>query len=101
MNPQTFQRCSPLCTDTAQAKIEGAANKLCRERHEGLDDGTKNSDFPVKGEVFPLTSPFIERSKRQCLRGANIRQVRNAPEGFVQWATQHGAVTTEAQSDCQ
>jgi hypothetical protein len=63
MNSLSFQRCSLLRTDTAQSKIEGAVNKLCRERHEGLDDGTKNSDFPVEGEGFPLTSPFIERSK--------------------------------------
>ena len=37
----------------------------------------------------------------KSMKGANIRQVRNAPEGFVQWATQHGAVTTESQSDCR
>jgi len=37
----------------------------------------------------------------KSLKGANIRQVRNAPEGFIKWATQHGAVTTESQSDCR
>jgi hypothetical protein len=37
----------------------------------------------------------------RSLKGANIWQVRNAPDGFVQWATQHGAVTTESQSDCR
>ncbi len=37
----------------------------------------------------------------KSLKGANIRQVRNAPEGFIQWATQHGAVTTKSQSDCR
>ena len=37
----------------------------------------------------------------KSLKGANIRQVRDAPEGFIQWATQHGAVTTESQSDCR
>ena len=36
----------------------------------------------------------------KSLKGANIRQVRNAPEGFIEWATRHGAVTTESQSDC-
>jgi hypothetical protein len=36
----------------------------------------------------------------KSLKGANIRQVRNAPEGFIQWATQHGAVTTASQADC-
>lgn len=34
------------------------------------------------------------------LKGANIRHVRDAPEGFVQWALQHGAVTTAPDSDC-
>jgi len=37
----------------------------------------------------------------KSMKGANIRQVRNAPEGFIPWATQHGAVTTELQSDCR
>src|SRR5208282_1536188 len=31
-------------------------------RRQGLDDETKTSDFPVEGELFLLTSPFIERS---------------------------------------
>jgi hypothetical protein len=34
------------------------------------------------------------------LKGANVRQVRNAPEGFIPWATRHGAVTTVSQPDC-
>ena len=63
MNSLSFRRRSRLRTDAAQNEIEGAANKLCRERHKGLDVGTKNSDFPVEGEAFPLTSPFIERSE--------------------------------------
>jgi uncharacterized protein YjbI with pentapeptide repeats len=37
----------------------------------------------------------------KSIRGANIRQTRNPPEGFIQWATQHGAVTTDSQSDCR
>jgi len=37
----------------------------------------------------------------KSLKGANIRQVRNAPEGFIKWAAQHGAVTTESLSDCR
>jgi Pentapeptide repeats (8 copies) len=43
----------------------------------------------------------VKWQKVKSLKGANIRQVRNAPEGFIQWATQHGAVTTESQSDCR
>jgi len=40
-----------------------SSKSVCRGGHEGLDVGTKNSDFPVRGEKFPLTSPFIERRK--------------------------------------
>ena len=43
----------------------------------------------------------VKWQKVKSVKGANIRQVRNAPEGFIQWATQHGAVTTESQSDCR
>jgi len=43
----------------------------------------------------------VKWRKIKSVKGANIRQVRNAPEGFIQWATQHGAVTTESQSDCR
>ncbi len=42
----------------------------------------------------------VKWQKIMSLKGANIRHVRNAPEGFMQWATRHGAVTTESQSDC-
>ncbi len=37
--------------------------------------------------------------KIKSMKGANIWHVRNAPEGFIQWASQHGAVSTE--SDCR
>src|SRR5271166_3171297 len=37
----------------------------------------------------------------KSVKGANIRQVRNPPEGFIQWATQHGAVTTQSQLECR
>ena len=43
----------------------------------------------------------VKWQRIKSLKGANIRQVRNAPEGFIQWATQHGAVTTESESDCR
>ena len=61
MSSVSFQRRSPLRTNTAQSEIQGARNKLCRERHEGLDVGTKKSDSPVEGELFLLISPFIEQ----------------------------------------
>ncbi len=43
----------------------------------------------------------VKWQKIKSLKGANIRQVRNPPDGFIEWATQHGAVTTESQSDCR
>lgn len=39
--------------------------------------------------------------KINSLRGANIRQVRNAPKGFTDWAIKNGAVTTAVDSDCR
>jgi len=54
---------SPLRTDTAQSKIKTPVNRLCTGHQQGLDDETKNFDSPVEGEVFLLTSPFIERSE--------------------------------------
>jgi len=54
------QRRLPLGTPTAQFEIKSPVNRLCRGRHEGLDDETKTSDFPVEGVLFLLTSPFIE-----------------------------------------
>ncbi len=34
------------------------------------------------------------------IKGANIRHVRNAPAGFIDWALKQGAVISESQSDC-
>ena len=59
MNSLSFPQCSRLRTDTVQSKIQGPVNKLCRGRHKGLDVGTKNSDFPVNGEVFQDFPHFL------------------------------------------
>jgi uncharacterized protein YjbI with pentapeptide repeats len=37
----------------------------------------------------------------KSIKGATVHGVRNAPAGFLQWATQHGAVMTSENSDCQ
>lgn len=55
-------------------------------------------------DAADLANTDLDNVKWQSIRsmkGTNIRQVRHAPEGFIQWATQHGAVTADAQSDCQ
>ena len=43
----------------------------------------------------------VKWQRIKSLKGANIREVRNVPEGFIPWAMQHGAVTTESESDCR
>ena len=36
----------------------------------------------------------------KSVKGASLRQARNAPQGFLQWAAEHGAVTSGGNSDC-
>ena len=43
----------------------------------------------------------IKWEKIASLKDANIRRVRNPPDGFVQWALQHGASTADSGSDCR
>jgi len=43
----------------------------------------------------------VKWQRIKSLRGASIQGARNAPPGFLDWAAQHGAVTTAARSDCQ
>jgi|SRR6516165_8484147 len=43
----------------------------------------------------------IRYANIKSLKGATLQDVRNAPEGFVKWATAHHAVTSGRQSDCQ
>ena len=43
----------------------------------------------------------LKWQKIRSLKGANIARVRNAPDGFIQWAKQHGAVAAESDSDCR
>jgi len=37
----------------------------------------------------------------KSMKGTNLRGTRNAPEGFHQWAVQHGAIFDGFRSDCQ
>ncbi len=43
----------------------------------------------------------LKWQKIRSLKGTNIARVRNAPDGFIQWAKQHGAVAAESDSDCR
>jgi hypothetical protein len=43
----------------------------------------------------------IKWQKIKSVKGATLQQVHNAPSGFVEWAAEHGAVTTGRHSDCQ
>lgn len=42
----------------------------------------------------------VKWQKIKSLQGASIQGVRNAPPGFLEWAAQHGAVTTGSHSGC-
>jgi len=37
----------------------------------------------------------------KSVKGTTLEQVRNAPPGFLEWAGQHGAITSGEPSDCQ
>jgi len=63
MPSRSPQRRSPPPTPTARAKTKTRATQLWSGNQQGLDAETKTSDSPVQGEVFLLTSPFIERSE--------------------------------------
>jgi len=43
----------------------------------------------------------IKWQEIKSLRATNIRSVRHAPDGFIAWAMQRGAVTTPSQGDCR
>lgn len=43
----------------------------------------------------------IKWQQIKSIRGASLQQARNVPQGFLDWAAQHGAVTTGGHSDCQ
>lgn len=42
----------------------------------------------------------IKWQQIKSVKGASLQQARNAPQGFLQWAAEHGAMTTGRNSDC-
>ena len=71
-------RRSPRSTRTARAKTKTRTHQRGSGNQQGLDAETKTSDSPVQGELFLLTSPFIERSEkhRLWLPAYRFRQVK-------------------------
>ena len=69
--------------------------------------GANFSDADLSGatlDASDLGNTDLNHAKWQkirSLKGANIRQVRNAPEGFTIWAMKNGALTTAVESDCR
>lgn len=43
----------------------------------------------------------IQWQRIKSIKGAALHQVHNPPAGFLEWATEHGAVTAGGHSDCQ
>jgi hypothetical protein len=43
----------------------------------------------------------IQWQSIKSVKGASLQEVRNAPPDFLEWAAQHGAVTSGGHSDCQ
>jgi len=43
----------------------------------------------------------LKWQKIKSVKGTTLQQTRNAPAGFLEWAADHGAVTTGGHSDCQ
>ena len=85
----SFQRASLLGAQADNADFQGA----------------DLSQADLSGAVFDnsdLRFVKLDRANWQTIRsikGANVFGVRNAPEGFLEWATQHGAI--QMQSDDQ
>jgi Pentapeptide repeats (8 copies) len=43
----------------------------------------------------------IKWQKIKSVKGTSLQQVRDAPQGFLAWAAEHGAAMTGGHSDCQ
>jgi hypothetical protein len=88
-------------SDFSNANLQGADlgdADFCSAKLGGavLDDATLDNADLGNADLRNVKWQHIK-----SLKGANVRQVRNAPKGFMEWATNHGAVTTESQSDCR
>jgi hypothetical protein len=83
-------------SDLTSVKLEGA-NLEDADLGEADLTGADLTDVNLDGA--DLRDANLHNIKWQKIRGiklANIRGVKNAPDGFVAWATQHGAVAIES-----
>lgn len=79
------------------AKLEGASFKGSALEHADFSEADlKGADLMVKSmEDADLRNANLEGvtwGKLQSMKGVNVYGVKNAPEGFVEWAMGHGAV---------
>ena len=85
-----FQRANFLDADLGEADF-CSANLSNANLAGAVLDGAELGNADVGG---------VNWQKIKSIQGATLKGVRNAPSGFVEWAMQHGAVTT-GHSDCQ
>lgn len=70
---------------------------FCRANLTGVDLSGANLEGAELGSADVRN---VKWQQVKSVKGTNIRGLRNPPDGFVAWATQHGAITSESQSDC-
>ncbi len=70
---------------------------FCRASFQDADLSGTTLDSADLGHT-DLTN--IKWQQIKSIKGASIAAVRNPPDGFVAWATQHGAITAAMNSDC-
>jgi hypothetical protein len=75
-----------------------ANTDLCGANLSGVDFSRATLDAADMGNTDLNNAKW---QKIKSLKGANIRGVKNAPTGFVDWALKNGAVTTPTESDCR
>ncbi len=71
---------------------------FCSANFSGADLSGATLDGADLGNT-DLTN--IKWQKIKSVKGTSLQQVRNPPRGFLEWAAQHGAVTSGGHSDCQ
>ena len=71
---------------------------FCRANFSGADLTGATLDGADMGDTDLAN---IKWQQIKSVTGASLQQVRNAPQGFLDWAGQHGAITRGEPSDCQ
>jgi uncharacterized protein YjbI with pentapeptide repeats len=85
-------------SDLENVSFEGA-NLNDADLSGGNLSNTKFNDANLAGaDLSSADLRNIEWKNLKDVTGANIYQVKNAPNGFIEWALQHGAVQTAGEN---